>query len=34
MIGGFALHAVVGVFVMSSGLLMPAWAIVALAPSG
>ena len=30
-IGGFVLHAVVGVFVISSGLLMPAWAIVALA---
>jgi len=30
-LGGFALHAVVGVFVISSGLLMPAWAIVALA---
>jgi hypothetical protein len=28
---GFALHAVVGVFVISSGLMMPAWAIAALA---
>ena len=28
---GFLAHAVVGVFVLSSGLMMPAWAIVALA---
>ena len=30
-VAGFALHAVVGIFVLSSGLMMPAWAIVALA---
>jgi hypothetical protein len=30
-VAGFALHAVVGVFVISSGLRMPAWAILALA---
>jgi hypothetical protein len=29
-ITGFALHAVVGVFVLASGLMMPAWAILAL----
>ena len=28
---GFVLHAVTGVFVISSGLMMPMWAIVALA---
>jgi hypothetical protein len=28
---GFLAHAVVGLFVLSSGLMMPAWAIVALA---
>jgi hypothetical protein len=27
---GFLAHAVVGVFVFSSGLMMPAWAVVAL----
>ena len=30
-VAGFALHAVVGAVVISSGLMMPAWAIVALA---
>jgi hypothetical protein len=28
---GFLAHAVVGVFVLSSGLMMPLWAIIALA---
>ena len=28
---GFALHAVAGFFVLASGLMMPTWAIVALA---
>ena len=28
---GFVLHAVAGVFVISSGLMMPMWAIIALA---
>ena len=30
-ITGFLLHAGVGVFVLSSGLMMPAWAVIALA---
>jgi hypothetical protein len=30
-VAGFALHAVAGVFVLSSGLMMPTWAIIALA---
>jgi hypothetical protein len=30
-VAGFALHAVVGALVIASGLVMPAWAIVALA---
>ena len=30
-VAGFVLHAVAGVFVISSGLMMPMWAIIALA---
>jgi hypothetical protein len=30
-VAGFLLHGVVGIFVIASGLMMPAWAIVALA---